>query len=45
MEQIERHHERWARIRDWIGILIAVLIGVGAVLLSVWTVVNSWLGF
>jgi hypothetical protein len=41
----KRRREGWDEIRDWVGVLIAILVGLGAALLSAWKVVAAWLGF
>jgi len=41
----KRRREGRAEIRDWVGILIAILVGLGAALLSIWNVMAAWLGF
>jgi len=41
----KRRREGWAEIRDWVGILIAILVGLGAAPLSIWNVMAAWLGF
>ena len=40
----KRSREGRDGIRDWVGVLIAILVGLGAALLSAWKLVVGWLG-
>jgi hypothetical protein len=40
----KRRREGRDGIRDWVGVLIAILVGLGAALLSAWKLVVGWLG-